>query len=106
MGDLTSRTPALRYSSLSYFLHAVHVETGSPLFAHQLVLGFLPECLDYDAQSRRVVAVARSTAGVAFLGLAKAPPGVHAVVLCPSCAESLVKARHMVQAHLTYRLLK
>lgn len=66
------------YANMSYFLHAVHVETGWPVFAHQMLLGFLPECLHYDAFRQQVIALARTTGG-----------GVHVTVLCPSCSDGV-----------------
>lgn len=64
------------YSNMKYFLHAAHVETGWPVFAHQMQLGFLPECLHYDGFRQEVVALARGSTG-----------SVHVAVMCPSCSD-------------------
>lgn len=67
------------YKPFSHFLHAVHVDLGWPVFAHQVPLPFAPECLHMDGLRERLVALVRTRAG-----------GLDAVAICPGCRKANV----------------
>lgn len=66
----------LTYEPFSHALHGVQVDSGWPVFVHQLWLPLAAECLHADGLSGRIVALARTRAG-----------GIDVVVLCPGCDE-------------------
>eukprot|EP00929_Paragymnodinium_shiwhaense_P069994 TRINITY_DN35390_c0_g2_i1.p1 TRINITY_DN35390_c0_g2~~TRINITY_DN35390_c0_g2_i1.p1 ORF type:complete len:2275 (-),score=328.21 TRINITY_DN35390_c0_g2_i1:86-6910(-) len=68
------------FGSHAYYLHAVHIDTGRPVFSHQSMLPFAPECLRFDGVRGHVLALARTING-----------GLDLVTICPGCAAGEAK---------------